>query len=78
MRRTVLILAVLFGILSVVALAGLGWRVLGWSIAGAFHSLLNYSDDPSASTELSIWSAASVISIFFTVRLTLLCRRNWK
>jgi len=78
MRYTVLILAVLFGVLSFLALAGLGWRLLGWSIAGAFQTVLHYSDDPSASTELSIWSAASVISLFFAVRLTLLYRRNWK
>ena len=78
MRYGVLILAVLFGILSVMALTGLGWRFLGWNIAGAFHTVLRYSDDPSARTELLIWSVASVVSIFFTVRLTLLYRRNWK
>jgi len=43
--------------------------MLGWRIAGAFQDVLHYSNDP-APTELSIWSAASVISLFFTIRLT--------
>jgi hypothetical protein len=76
MRYAVLTLAVLFGILSVVALTGLGWRLLGWGIAGAFQSVLHYSSDPSAQIEMLIWSGASIISLFFTVRLSLLYRRH--
>jgi len=48
MRYAVLTFAVLFGILSVAALTGLGWRLLGWSMAGAFQSVLHYSSEPSA------------------------------
>jgi hypothetical protein len=78
MRHAVLTLAVLFGVLSVVALTGLGWGLLCWSIAGAFQTVLHYPGDPSARIELLIWSGALIISVFFTVRLSLLYRRQWK
>ena len=41
MRYAVLTLAFLFGILSVIACMGLGWRFVGWSIAGAFQNTLH-------------------------------------
>jgi hypothetical protein len=40
MRYAVLTLAFLFGLLSCIAVAGLLWRLLGWSVAGAFQSVL--------------------------------------
>jgi hypothetical protein len=78
MRYVVLTLAILFASLSAVAFVGLGWRLVGWSIAGAFQSVLHTTDDPAAHTELMIWTAASIISVFFTVRLIILYRRQWK
>jgi len=78
MRYAVLTLSILFAGLSAVALFGLGWLVVGWSIAGAFQSVLHTSDDPSAHMELAIWTAAAIISVFFTVQLIKLYRRQWK
>jgi len=78
MRYAVLTLAIVFATLSMIAFVGLGWRLVGWSIAGAFQSVLHATDDPAAHTELSIWAAASIISGFFTVRLIMLYRRQWK
>jgi len=78
MRYAVLTLVLLFGILSVIACVGLGVRFVGWSVAGAFQSTLHMPGDPAAPTELAIWSVATVTSIFFTVRLIQLYRRQWK
>jgi hypothetical protein len=78
MRYAVLTLAIVFATLSMIALVGLGWRLVGWSIAGAFQSVLHTTDDPAAHIELAIWAAASIISGFFTVRLIMLYRRQWK
>jgi hypothetical protein len=77
MRYAVLTLAFLFGLLSCIAVAGLFWRLLGWSVAGAFQSVLHAPSDPLTHTELVIWSASSIVSIFFTVWLSRLYRRQW-
>jgi hypothetical protein len=69
MRYAVLTLALLFGMLSCVAVAGLSWRLLGWSVAGAFQSVLHTPRDLSAHTELVIWTASSIVSIIFTAWL---------
>jgi hypothetical protein len=78
MRYAVLTLAILFATLSAVALSGLGWRILGWYVAGAFQDVLHTTRDPAAQAEMAIWSAATIVSVFFTVRLITLYRRQWK
>jgi len=78
MRYALLTLAILFATLSLVALSGLGWRFLGWYVAGAFQGVLHTTNDPSARSEMAIWSAATIVSVFFTVRLVTLCRDQWK
>lgn len=78
MRYAVLTLAILFATLSVIALSGLGWRLLGWYVAGAFQSVLHTTNHPSARSEMTIWSAATIVSVFFTARLITLYRDQRK
>jgi len=76
--RTTIILSLA---VSGFAAYGLGLRVLGYSLEGAFGPILRSPQEPTMHKELAKWSACFLIAIVVTIWLVVVYRMNkavWK
>jgi glucan phosphoethanolaminetransferase (alkaline phosphatase superfamily) len=63
---------------SLAAMSGFAWMLLGYSVSGAFGSVLKTPEDPTAKVQLFLWGAYVMVSFVLTFWLVVIYRRQFK
>jgi glucan phosphoethanolaminetransferase (alkaline phosphatase superfamily) len=63
---------------SLAAISGFAWSFLGYSVAGAFGSVLKTPQDAAAKEQLFLWGVCSLVALALTCWLFLVYRQQFK